>query len=355
MSGAEEDRSDELAFVVTRKTLRRAGFASAALVVVAGVGIGAYFLGRSQSSRNLATSKVAPPRTATFTMSSTSMWPTLKAGDRIVVNKLSGPVRTGDIIFFKRPASETGRCAGPPVPDLVERVIGLPGQTVSARGGKVYITGKLLKEPWLPKGPQTYTTMNGSYTVPKDDYFVMGDNRVDSCDSRIWGPVKRSYIVGKMAKVLSTPSPPSSTTTTTTTTTTAPAAPPPTTAPVVLPDVERCRATTPTFTTTGPRFQFEPTAIQQTCRIPAGEGIDDVIWSSWTTTEATGSGTWDRSHACPGISTPTPDCPPPEQVGITLSVPVGGPTGTRVFTELVVTQPTGLARSLSSGWGAGES
>jgi len=140
----------------------------------------------------------------TFYVPSTSMWPTLKAGDRIVVNKLYGPVTTGDIIVFKRPPAED--CGGPPVPDLVKRVIGLPGQTVSARDGKVYITGKLLPEPWLPKGPQTYTTMSGSYKVPKGDYFVMGDNRVNSCDSRMWGPVKSSYIVGKMFLILWPPS-----------------------------------------------------------------------------------------------------------------------------------------------------
>lgn len=136
----------------------------------------------------------------TFYVPSTSMWPTLKAGDRIVVNKLYGTVHTGDIVVFKRPPAED--CGGPVVPDLVKRVVGLPGQTVSAKEGKVYITGKLLSEPWLPKGQQTYTTMSGSYTVPKGDYFVMGDNRVNSCDSRMWGPVKASYIVGKVFLIL---------------------------------------------------------------------------------------------------------------------------------------------------------
>ncbi len=140
----------------------------------------------------------------TYYVPSTSMWPTLKAGDRIVVNKLYGTIHTGDIIVFKRPPAED--CGGAPVPDLVKRVIGLPGQTVSAKGGQVYITGKLLKEPWLPKGSQTYTTMTGSYKVPSGDYYVMGDNRVDSCDSRMWGPVKSSYVVGKVFLILWPPS-----------------------------------------------------------------------------------------------------------------------------------------------------
>ncbi len=140
----------------------------------------------------------------TYYVPSTSMWPTLKAGDRIVVNKLYGTIHVGDIIVFKTPPAED--CGGPPVPDLVKRVVGLPGQTVSAHGGQVYITGKLLKEPWLPKGNQTYTTMSKPFTVPKGDYFVMGDNRVNSCDSRMWGPVKGSYIVGKVFLILWPPS-----------------------------------------------------------------------------------------------------------------------------------------------------
>lgn len=140
----------------------------------------------------------------TFYVPSTSMWPTLKAGDRIIVDKLAGTVHVGDIVVFKRPPAED--CGGPPVPDLVKRVVGLPGQTVSARGGQVYVTGKLLAEPWLPSGRQSYTTMSKPYHVPSGDYFVMGDNRVDSCDSRIWGPVKKSWIVGKVFLIMWPPS-----------------------------------------------------------------------------------------------------------------------------------------------------
>jgi signal peptidase I len=140
----------------------------------------------------------------TYYVPSTSMWPTLKDGDRIVVSKIFGAIEPGDIIVFKRPPAE--HCGGPPVPDLVKRVIGLPGQTVSAHGGKVYVTGKLQPEPWLPKGKQTYTTMTKPYKVPAGDYFVMGDNRRDSCDSRTWGPVKASYVVGKVFLIIWPPS-----------------------------------------------------------------------------------------------------------------------------------------------------
>ena len=140
----------------------------------------------------------------TYFVPSTSMWPTLKAGDRIVVNKLYGAIHAGTIIVFKRPPAE--HCGQPPVPDLVKRVIGLPGQTISAAGGKVFVTGKVLPEPWLPKGPQSYTAMAKPEKVPKGDYYVMGDDRTDSCDSRTWGPVKASYVVGKVFLILWPPS-----------------------------------------------------------------------------------------------------------------------------------------------------
>ena len=136
----------------------------------------------------------------TFYVPSTSMYPTLKAGDRIVVNKIFSSIHRGDIIVFRRPPRED--CGGTPVPDLVKRVVGLPGEKISARAGQVYVTGKPLKEPWLPRGPQARTTDFGPTTIPAGDYFVMGDNRVNSCDSRMWGPVKRSYVVGKVVFII---------------------------------------------------------------------------------------------------------------------------------------------------------
>jgi signal peptidase I len=136
----------------------------------------------------------------TFYIPSASMTPTLQVGDRIVVNKLSyhlHSVHRGDIIVFRRPPNED--CAGPPVPDLVKRVIGLPGETISDRNGTVYINGKALDQTWLPT--HTTTTFTGTFAPVKiaaNHYFVMGDDRVDSCDSRDWGTVPSSYIVGRV-------------------------------------------------------------------------------------------------------------------------------------------------------------
>jgi signal peptidase I len=147
----------------------------------------------------------------TFYIPSGSMEPTLKIGDRILVNKLSyhlHGVDRGNIVVFKRPASED--CGGTPVADLVKRVIGLPGETISLTSGPkgyVLINGKRLDESWLPSSVQGKTfpgpggtpyNLNKPYTIPANHYFVMGDNRTDSCDSRYWGPISRSLIVGKV-------------------------------------------------------------------------------------------------------------------------------------------------------------
>ena len=144
----------------------------------------------------------------TFFIPSGSMEPTLQIGDRILVNKLSyhlHGVDRGDIVVFSRPPAEN--CGGPEVNDLVKRVIGLPGDVLSLSGGYVYIDGKRLNESWLPATEQGITsagpTGNSSnlahpYRIPANSYFVMGDNRNDSCDSRYWGPIQKSLIVGKV-------------------------------------------------------------------------------------------------------------------------------------------------------------
>jgi signal peptidase I len=144
----------------------------------------------------------------TYSIPSGSMEPTLKVNDRILVNKVSyhlHGVDRADIIVFSTPKDE--HCAGPPVANLVKRVIGLPGETISLSNGQVYIDGKLLAEPWLPAATQRSTTPGPSsqgyslmrpYKVPAKDVYVMGDNRTESCDSRYWGPIPESSIVGKV-------------------------------------------------------------------------------------------------------------------------------------------------------------
>lgn len=135
----------------------------------------------------------------TFYIPTPSMAPTLNVGDRILVNKLAyrlHGVGRGDVVVFKRPPAEN---CGTDVSDLVKRVIGLPGETISDRNGTVYIDGKPLAEPWLPKNdPNTYTPSFKPVHIGSNSYFVMGDNRAVSCDSRYWGTVPRSLIIGKV-------------------------------------------------------------------------------------------------------------------------------------------------------------
>jgi signal peptidase I len=132
----------------------------------------------------------------TFYIPSGSMEPTLHLKDRILVDKLSvrfGTINPGDIIVFKAPPAE--HCDDGAFADLVKRVIGTPGQTVTSKGNTVYIDGKALKEPWTYF--QTLNPPIKKITLKKNQYFVMGDNRANSCDSRFWGPVPRKDIIGK--------------------------------------------------------------------------------------------------------------------------------------------------------------
>jgi signal peptidase I len=145
---------------------------------------------------------------ATYSIPSGSMEPTLQVNDRILVDKLSYDfhgVGRADIVVFSTPKNE--HCAGPPVANLVKRVIGLPGETISLSGGQVYINGHLLSEPWLTAAAAHSTDPGPSskpyalahpFKVPAGDVFVMGDNRTESCDSRYWGPIPKSTIVGKV-------------------------------------------------------------------------------------------------------------------------------------------------------------
>lgn len=135
-----------------------------------------------------------------FYIPSGSMEPTLQGGDRILVNKLSyvfGTVHTGNIVVFRRPAADVGPAN---IHYLVKRVIGLPGQTISEKNGEVYINGRLLKEPWLPTGTLTYHLK--TQKIPPGEYFVMGDNRGDSFDSRYFGPIPGSLIVGQVTMLV---------------------------------------------------------------------------------------------------------------------------------------------------------
>jgi signal peptidase I len=139
-----------------------------------------------------------------FYVPSGSMIPTIKIGDRILVDKLSydfGKVGFGNIIVFRRPADDP---APSNVHYLVKRVIGLPGETIWSKHGQVYINGHMIQEPFLPPGDLTRGIPPTK--LGPNEYYVLGDNRPDSEDSRYFGPISGNLIVGKVVLIYWPPS-----------------------------------------------------------------------------------------------------------------------------------------------------
>ena len=149
-----------------------------------------------------------------FKIPTGSMENNLLIGDHLLVNKfVFGPepsgferavlpvrdIRRGDIVVFKYPDE--------PERDFIKRVIGLPGETLELRNKKIYINGQALDEPYVHYIDATHSASEvtsfdvreryGPVTVPPDKYFVMGDNRDNSQDSRYWGFLPRHYVKGK--------------------------------------------------------------------------------------------------------------------------------------------------------------
>ena len=128
-----------------------------------------------------------------FYIPSLSMAPTLKVNDRVLVNKLSydlHEVNRGDLVVFESPPNE-----GSQTKDLIKRVIGLPGETVESRVGLILINGQILDEPYL--GPDVTTGPLEKTVVPAEHLWVMGDNRPNSRDSRFFGAIPESLVIGR--------------------------------------------------------------------------------------------------------------------------------------------------------------
>ncbi|WP_376791378.1 signal peptidase I [Thermoflexus sp.] len=136
--------------------------------------------------------------TARFRIEGSSMEPNLHDGEYVLINKVSywfSSPRRGDVVVFRFPHD--------PSRDFIKRIIGLPGETVAIRDGKVFINGRPLEEPYI-RGPMVYTY--GPVTLGPDEYFVLGDNRNASNDSHNWGMLPRSAIIGKAELIYWPPS-----------------------------------------------------------------------------------------------------------------------------------------------------
>ena len=132
-----------------------------------------------------------------FKIPSGSMLPTLQIGDHILVNKFVYyfvPIRRGDVIVFKYPQDESR--------DFIKRVIGLPGETLEVRGRQVLVNGVPLEEPYAvyadrSTSPPLERVRVDPFVIPPGKLFMMGDNRDNSMDSRVWGVLDMHKIKGK--------------------------------------------------------------------------------------------------------------------------------------------------------------
>lgn len=122
-----------------------------------------------------------------------SMHPTFPDGEYLLTEKVSyyreDPKR-GDVVVFKPPISED---------EFIKRIIALPGEAVMVLNEKVYINNEELKEDYIKVNTSggAFLAEGVNYTVPADNYFVMGDNRPHSSDSRAWGPITKKVMTGK--------------------------------------------------------------------------------------------------------------------------------------------------------------
>lgn len=127
-----------------------------------------------------------------FNVEGASMQPTFLSGEYLIVDEISyrlNQPQRGEVVVFRYPKD--------PSQFYIKRIIGLPGETVTIKQGVVSINGVQLSEPYIPAGTFGEWTSD-PVTLQSDEYFLMGDNRTNSLDSRYFGPVTRKFIVGRV-------------------------------------------------------------------------------------------------------------------------------------------------------------
>jgi signal peptidase I len=124
-------------------------------------------------------------------------WCLGSADDRVIANRFVYRFRSprrGEIVVFDAPAA-AAKCGGGEGRTFVKRLIGLPGEQVSERDGSILIDGKSLKEPYVDSTLRDHDSSTWP-RIPPNRYFLLGDDRAHSCDSRTWGTVPRSSLIG---------------------------------------------------------------------------------------------------------------------------------------------------------------
>ena len=117
------------------------------------------------------------------------MKPAFNNGDKILIDKNLNELKRGDVIAFLYPKDRSKW--------YIKRIVGLPGETIEIREGKVFINGQVMDEPYVEESYNQAKATFPSRKVPQYQYFVMGDNRDNSSDSRYWGTVDKELIKGK--------------------------------------------------------------------------------------------------------------------------------------------------------------
>jgi signal peptidase I len=140
-----------------------------------------------------------PSDTRTYLIASDAMAPALQVGDRVRVSSLAegAQLPRGTVVVLRLPPGQAGLGVG----DLIKRVIGLPGETIYSVNSRVYIDGKPLSEPWLAR-PTPIEPPVPRTVIPTASYYVLGDNRSNSRDSRNLGPVPYSEISGAVCALM---------------------------------------------------------------------------------------------------------------------------------------------------------
>jgi signal peptidase I len=154
-----------------------------------------------------------------YRIPSASMYPTLTEGQRVLVNRIGkrfGHPEIGDVVVFHPPegaeqnngngkcgaAPPQGQVCNQPTPEksdtnFIKRVVAVPGDRLKVLAGRVYINGRVQKEPFIRADATcAICNLNREIKIPPDHFFMMGDNRGESADSREWGPVPKKWIIG---------------------------------------------------------------------------------------------------------------------------------------------------------------